>query len=240
MKKHVTHPGYEVVAAKTRELDIDPRIIAFYDPDSPVSEQYRILRTNLCSLKRPVSSLVVTSATHGEGKSITAANLAITLANAHDRKRILLVDGDLRRANVHKYLGMKEGPGITEIIRGETQVPQALQESGIPGLSVLQAGAKARNPAELLGSQAFIELTQRLKSLFDFVLFDAPPVIPVTDAGLIVSHCDGALIVIQAGRTQRGVVRHCTSLLRQAQGRILGYVVTNIRYHIPAYIYRYL
>lgn len=234
--------GYEVVVDRTRERDIDPRIITFYDPESPVSEQYRILRTNIRALgaERPVRSIALTSSTHGEGKSITAINLAVSMANDHDGKKVVLADGDLRRANVHRYLGITAERGITDVITGKTNIREALVDSGIPGLAVLPAGGRVRNPSELLSAQAFRELAGYLRDNFDFVIFDAPPVIPVTDGGLIAAQCDGALVVVQAGRTQRGVVRHCSCLLRQAQARILGYIVTNIRYHIPAYIYRYL
>lgn len=234
--------GFEVIADDANDKDIDPRIIAYYDPSSPVSEQYRILRTNVCALgtDQPVKAMVVTSSTHGEGKSISAVNFAIALAAAHDRPRILLADADLRRANVHKYLGMGHGPGIADIVTAKAPVESVLRESGIQGLTILTAGMKVKNPSELLGSQAFAELVKCLRSRFDYVIFDAPPVIPVTDAGLVAGNCDGALVVVQAGRTPRGVVNHCTGLLRQARARILGYVMTNVRYHIPAYIYRYL
>jgi capsular exopolysaccharide synthesis family protein len=220
MKKPPVKPEYEVIASKTMDLDIDPRVIAFYEPDSPVSEQYRILRTNIRGLggKRPVSAVCVTSGTHGEGKSITAVNLAVSFAGDHDKKRVLLADGDLRRANVHRYLGMPPSAGISDIIAGGVSPLECFRDSGIPNLTVLTAGGKVRNPAELLDSQGFRELMGLLRERFDYIIFDAPPVIPVTDSGLIACQCDGALIVVQAGRTQRGIVRHSTGLLRHADG----------------------
>lgn len=232
----------QVVAQKTLDSDIDPRIMAYYAPQSPVAEQYRIIRTNITAGSReiPLKSLAVTSSTHGEGKTITAINLAVTMARDRDKKRVLLADGDLRRANVLKYLGMAESTGITDIIVKGLDPELGLRETGIEGLTVLGAGSKSPDPAELLASRAFVTLLDSLKERFDFIIFDAPPVIPVTDGGLVAARCDGTLVVVQAGRTQRGIVRHCSGLLQQAQARVLGYVVTNIRYHIPAYIYRYL
>ncbi|MGE5308809.1 MAG: CpsD/CapB family tyrosine-protein kinase [Deltaproteobacteria bacterium] len=234
--------GYKVMVSKTAETDIDPRIVSFYDPESPVSEQYRILRTNILALgaKREFKTIALTSATHGEGKTITAINLAISLSSERDRKKVLLVDGDLRRANVAKYLGMGEPAGITDILVQGIVPDSVFRETGIPGLTLLGAGGKVRNPAELLGSQDFRRLVEYLRSRFDLVIFDSPPVIPVTDGSLIASVCDGVIIVVQSGRTQRGVVNHASGLLRQAGAKITGYVLTNIRYHIPAYIYRYL
>jgi capsular exopolysaccharide synthesis family protein len=237
-----TMGGYQIVARKTMDADIDPRIISFYDPESPVSEQYRILRTNLFAIraKKPLSTVAVTSSIHGEGKTITAVNLAICIASDRDKKRVLIVDGDLRRSNVTKYLGMDQKPGIAEILVEGRDPEECFKDAGIPCLSVLAAGAKVRNPAELLCSKDFKKLVELLRTRFDFIIFDAPPIIPVTDGGLIAAQCDGALIVVQAGRTQRGVVNHANGLLHQAGARVLGYVLTNIRYHIPAYIYRYL
>jgi capsular exopolysaccharide synthesis family protein len=110
----------------------------------------------------------------------------------------------------------------------------------VPNLTVITAGKHPHNPAELLSSARMKEVVQKFKGRFDFIIFDAPPIVPVTDVGIFGSLMDGVLMVVQANSTQKGVVRHAESLLKQAQTRILGYVLTNIRYHIPAYIYRYL
>ncbi len=233
---------YEFIAKKTTDSKIDPRIVSFYDPKSPVSEQYRTLRTNIQAInsKSPVRAITITSSVHKEGKSITAINLAISMAHDLNKKSILLVDGDLRRANISKYLGFKSEVGLADLLSNGSNIDEALINVGIDNLTVLPAGKIPHNPAELLGSAKLKNLVSLLKSKYDYIIFDAPPIIPVTDAGLLGAQTDGLVMVIQANRTQKGVVDHAESLLKQAQAKILGYILTNIQYHIPGYIYRYL
>lgn len=234
---------FEFVAQKTVDSKIDPRIVSFYDLASPVSEQYRTLRTNIQSLdsEKPVKMIAITSAIHGEGKSISAINLAISMARDLDNKKILLVDADMRRSKVSKYLGITPEIGLAEVLSNGTAVNNALINiNGIDNLTVLPAGKQPNNPAELLGSNKLKNLISHLRSKYDYTIFDTPPVIPVTDIGLIGSQVDGVIMVIQASRTQKGIVKHSQELLKQAQAKLLGYILTNIQYHIPAYIYRYL
>lgn len=233
---------YEFIATKTVDSKIDPRIISFYDSDSPVTEQYRTLRTNLQSLKtgKPVKSITITSSIHSEGKTITAINLAVSMAKDLDKKSILLVDADLRRSRISKYLGISSELGISDLITNGAKADDALLNIGINNLTVLPAGKAPHNPAELLGSLKMKNLIAELKNKYDYVIFDVPPIIAVTDAGLIGAQTDGVVMVIQANRTQRGVLKHSESLLKQAQVKLLGYILTNVQYHIPSYIYRYL
>jgi len=241
---HRTQVKYEFVARKTVESDIDPRIVTFYDPVSPVTEQYRTLRTNLAALSssaKPIKAVTITSATHGEGKTISAINLAITMARDLNNKSVLLIDADMRRSKVSRYLGIPPQAGLSEMLGDSTAFDEGLLNiNGIPNLTVLPAGKHPNNPAELLGSGRMKELLNKLKARFDFIIVDAPPVVPVTDVGIFGKLMDGVLMVVQANRTQKGVIKHAVSLLKQAQTELLGYVLTDIRYHIPAYIYRYL
>jgi capsular exopolysaccharide synthesis family protein len=210
---------------------------------SPVAEQYRMLRTNLLALntKRPIKAVVITSAINNEGKSISAANLAISMAQDLNKKKILLVDADLRKSKIHKYLGLNPEIGLSDILSDGNDAQDALITiKGIENLTIMPAGKAPKNPAELLGSLKFRNLLSQLKEKFDYIILDTPPVIPVTDAGIVGSEVDGVVMVIQAGRTQKGVIAHGEGLLRQANAKLLGYIVTNIQYHVPAYIYRYL
>jgi len=238
-----TEVKYEFIAKKTVDSKIDPRITAFYDADSPVTEQYRTLRTNIQALNtaKPLKAFCVTSAIHGEGKTITAVNLAISMAQDLNKKNILLVDADMRRAKVTKYLGIDYQLGLTDLLSDGAGIDDAfINISGIENLTILPAGKTKHNPGELLGSGKLKNLMNVLKNKYDYVIFDTPPIIPVTDAGLIGAQADGVILVVQANRTQRGVVKHSESLLKQAQAKLLGYILTNVQYHIPAYIYRYL
>ncbi|MDD5565355.1 MAG: CpsD/CapB family tyrosine-protein kinase [Candidatus Omnitrophica bacterium] len=233
---------YQFIAKKTVDSKFDPRIVTFYEPKSTVSEQYRTLRTNLQSQnpKNPVRAITITSSTHSEGKTITAINLAISMAKDLNKKQILLVDADLRRASMSKYLGVKAELGLADLISNGTNMDDTLLNLGIDNLTFLPAGKSSHNPAELFASDKLPKLISQLRSKYDYLIFDTPPIIPVTDAGLLGAQTDGVIMVIQAERTQKGVVKHSEGLLKQAQARLLGYILTNIQYHIPGYIYRYL
>ncbi len=233
---------YQFIAQKTVDSNIDPRVVTFYESDSPVAEQYRTLRTNILAInsKKPIKALTITSAIHNEGKTITSINLAIAMAQDLNKKRILLVDADLRRGRIAQFLDIKADLGLSDLLSDGNTEEKAFLNIGIENLTVLPCGKTPKNPAELLGSMKFRNLLSLLKEKYDYVIIDAPPIIPVTDAGLIGPQTDGVIMVIQAGRTQKGVVKHSVGLLKQAQAKVLGYILTNIQYHIPAYLYRYL
>ncbi len=224
------------------ESKIDPHVVAYFDPSSPVAEQYRILRTHLQAFDKanPPRVLALTSAIHGEGKTITAINLAITFARDLNKKSILLVDADLRKGTLTRSLGLKAEKGLSDVLNNGANVEDSLLNIGIDNLHILPAGNKPNNPSELLGAQKMKQVIADLKNQYDYVLFDCPPVIPVADASILGPLCDGVLMLLQAGRTQRGVIVHAQDRLSSAHARVLGYVMTNIEYHIPEYIYRYL
>ncbi|MFA5118307.1 MAG: CpsD/CapB family tyrosine-protein kinase [Candidatus Omnitrophota bacterium] len=233
---------YQFVAQKTVDAKYDPRIVTFYDLHSTVAEQYRTLRTNIQAInsEKPIKAITITSSIHSEGKSVTSINLAVSMAHDLNKKRILLVDADLRRGKSSKYIGIKSEAGLSEVISNGINVDEAVVKIGIDNLMFLPAGKVPHNPAELLNSMKFKNLITTLKEKFDYVIFDSPPIIPVTDAGLIGAQTDGVVMVIQANRTQRGIIKHGEDILRQARVNILGFVLTNVQYHIPEYIYRYL
>ncbi len=233
---------YQFIAKKTVDSKIDPRIVTFYDSHSPVTEQYRTLRTHIQSLnpQKPVRAFAITSAIHGEGKTVTSVNLAITMAKDLNKKSILLVDADLRRPRISKYLGVTAETGLAEVIGDNAAVDDALLNIGIENLTVLPAGKSVHNAAELFSSAKVSGLLTNLKSRYDYIVVDVPPIIAVTDPSLLGTHLDGVMMVVQAGRTQKGIVKHAQSLLKQSQVKLLGCVLTSIQYHIPAYIYRYL
>jgi len=227
----------------TKELNIDPHVVAFSDPTSPVSEQYKTLRTNLMSLStktKPIKVIGITSAVHNEGKTITSLNLAITMAHDLNKKSILFIDADLRKSRVQKILGIdKIESGLSEYLQDGLSVDNVLVKTGINNLTLLPAGSPPRNPAELLSSEKMAELLKELKPKFDYIIVDTPPIIPVTDPSVIGSQIDGLLVVVQAGKTQKSVVKHAKHMLDQACAKVLGYVLTGVEYHLPQYLYRY-
>lgn len=241
--EHQAEVKYEFVTRKTVDSKIDPRIVAFYETESPVTEQYRTLRTNILALnsEKPPKVITISSSTHSEGKTITSINLAISMAHDMDKKSILLIDADMRRARINSYLGVNSEVGLSDILHNEAKVEDCLINiGGINNLTILPAGKKTKNHAELLASQSMKKLLNLLKGKYDYVIFDTPPIIPVTDACILGPQTDGVIMIIQAGRTQKGVIQHSQHLLKQAHAKLLGCILTNIQYHIPAYIYRYL
>lgn len=235
--------GNKIIIKKVGDSKIDPRLIAFFDPKALISEQYKILRTNLQSLnkKNTLRSIIITSALPSEGKTITALNLACTLAQSTQQPKVLYIDGDLRRGRSAQYLGIsKDHPGFSELLEDKTVLSDAMFSLEQENLNFIVNGEVPRNPSELLQSERMKEILTDLKHKFDFIIIDMPPIISVTDAGAVSPQTDGALLVIQAGRTQRGIVRRAQELLHQAQCPIIGHVLTGIEYHLPEYIYRYL
>ena len=233
---------YEFIARKTVDSVLDPRLVPFYESDSTVAEQYRILRNNIQAIhsEKPIKTITITSSIHGEGKTITAINLAISMAHDLNQKRILLIDGDMRRGRINKYLGVTSEVGLSELIAADANIDDALLSVGIDNLTILPAGKFPHNPAELLNSSKFKNLMSFFREKYDYVIIDSPPLIPVTDAGLIGRQTDGTVMVIQASRTQKGIIKHSEDILRQVRVKLLGYILTNIQFHIPEYLYRYL
>ena len=203
-------------------------LITLTNPRSPVSEAYRTLRTNLefFSLDEPVRTLVVTSPGAKDGKSTVLANLAVALAQGG--KRVILVDCDLRRPTQHTMFGLDNATGLTTMMLDEAaQSKPPLRETPVDGLRVLTAGPLPPNPAELLGSRRMKETLAALLKKADVLLFDAPPVLAVTDALVLAVRTDGVLLVVKAGGTTREHVEQAKERLERVNARIVGAVLNN-------------
>jgi len=159
---------------------------------------------------------VVTSSLHSEGKTLTALNLSVTIAQSTQKPKVLLIDADLRRGRIAKYLGVDQKMGLSEILAGKVQPSDALFNIDVENLTFVACRAVPTNPAELLSSDRMHQFLTLMKSKFDHIIIDTPPVISVTDAGIVGEQSDGVLLIIQAGRTQRGIVKRATELLHQA------------------------
>ncbi len=203
-----------------------PDLITLKDPRSSASEAYRTLRTNLIftSLNEPLKTLVITSPAPQEGKSTALANLAVTLAQ--NGKQTIIVDCDLRRPCQHTIWNVDQEPGLTSTVLDGLAGPPLL-DVGVENLRLVPAGPLAPNPADFLGSAHMESLIENLKARADFVLFDAPPVLAVTDAALLSSRVDGTLLVIRAGTTRREDAERAKELLGQLNVRVVGAVLTN-------------
>jgi len=203
-------------------------LITVTDPRSPAVEAYRTLRTNLtfAALDKPIETLVITSAAPGAGKSIVLANLAVTMAQGEHRT--IMVDADLRRPELHSIFGVPNERGLTTMFVEEAALDNPpLMETGVGNLWLLPSGPLPPNPADLLGSRRMEQAIAALKARADVILFDAPPVIAVTDATVLGTKVDGVLLVVSAGRTRREHALRARELLERVHVRIVGAVLND-------------
>lgn len=223
------------------ESGMDPRLLVHYEPDSYIAEQYRAMRTNFLSLQeeKHLKTCVVTSALHDEGKSITALNFAIVYAELSEKK-VLLIDADLHKPSLHYYLNIQGAEGLSDLLQKDIPIDSVLKETRIKNLSFLPSGTLPENPSELLALSKMENLLEKLKSQFDLILLDSPPIIALTDAGVLGSICESALLVVRVGKTNRETVSRSIELLKHANANVVGTVLVDIEYCIPTYIYKYL
>jgi capsular exopolysaccharide synthesis family protein len=208
---------------------IESKLVTHFDPKSPISEAYRILRTNLRftrAIDESLKTVVITSAGPREGKSTTVANLAITLA--YMGSKVVLVDSDLRRPVIHSIFGLEKENGLTNYMIDSIPFESILKPSMIENLTIIPCGLLPPNPSELLGSQKMDDLIDQLKSKFDMILFDSPPVIAVTDAAVLSNKVHGVVMVIAAGSTNRDAISRSKALLENVNARLIGAVLNNV------------
>lgn len=207
---------------------------------SPRAESFRQFRTNLqfANVTGHARTVLVTSSLPGEGKSTTATNLAIALAQAG--QSVCLVDADLRRPSVHEYLGLERGAGLTTVLLGAAAVEDLLQPWGDDALYVLTSGQIPPNPSELLGSQDMDLLIKRLEASFDAVVIDAPPLLPVTDAAVLSQHVGGVVLVVGSQKTKSQELQKSLSALELVDAPIMGVVLNRLPAKGPdSYSYSY-
>lgn len=216
------------------------RLVALTAPRSPEAEAYRVLRTNLrfSSLDKPLGTLVVTSAGPGEGKSTTAANLAIVFAQAGSR--VLLVDADLRRPSIHKLLQVPNNIGLTTALMKLGNRPEEfVQATALQNLSVLTSGPIPPNPAELLGSARMRDLLAQLHERYDLIVIDSPPVLAVADATILSNQVDGTLLVASAGETRFEMLVRALERMDGVGIRPLGVVLNKLTANTGGSYYYY-
>jgi len=203
-------------------------LITHNNPKSPISEAYRTLRTNLqfSRVSEQLHSFLVTSSGPGEGKSTTIANLAIVMSQ--QGIKTILIDADLRKPVVHNIFERAKNRGLTNVLVGNMSLDDAIQSASIANLDILTCGVQPPNPAELLGSQDMKNLIKGLRLRYDLCLFDAPPLIAVTDAAVLSKELDGVLLVVKSGVTQRDALSRSVELLRNVNARILGSLLNGV------------
>jgi receptor protein-tyrosine kinase len=215
-------------------------VISFTDDRSPIAEAFRELRTNLQFLEvdDPPRVLVITSSLPSEGKTTTTINIAMALAEAEHN--VVLVDGDMRRPKLDKYLDLVGSVGLSTVLSGRASLAEVLQKTRFPGLTVLTSGVIPPNPSELLGSLATKKILSQMRSDFDYVIVDSSPLLPVTDGAILAAAADGVLVIARFGETKREQLAHAVGNLRNVEARIVGAILTMLPARkIASYAYNY-
>lgn len=233
--EEISSPSYVITKPKSED-GIDGRIVAYVDKTSQIAEQYRILRTNLYSIstEKPVKTIVITSSQSGEGKTTTSCNLAMTLS-WDTKKKILLLDGDLRKPEVHALFNLPRKPGLSDLILEKCETADLTAKPSIGNLYVIPSGSTITNPAEVLSYPRFKALIAEFKARFDYVIFDTPPTLTVADSTIIGSLCDGVIFVVKSEVTSKDIVTETFHLLKNAQAKPIACVLTN--FHAPFHYY---
>src|SRR6202011_1104951 len=192
----------------TSTWNLDPNSLVFSSPkDFPSgAEQFRTLRSRLYRIRemKPINTLLITSSTPAEGKTFVAANLAQALVRQHGC-RVLLLDADMRAPRLHHVLGVPPGPGLAEYLQGGRTELEVMQKGLEEELYFIQAGSHVTHPAELISNGRLKQLLARVSGLFDWVILDSPPILPVSDAAVLATMCSGVLFVVRAGATPAAI-----------------------------------
>lgn len=229
-------------------------LITHFDPKSPVAEAYRTLRTNVqfARMERAGKILVVTSPTLQEGKTTTIVNLALTMAQSG--QRTLLVGANLRRPSIHRFFGIEREPGLANILVGSVQwrdcirtvadilmgrfeMEDIMAAPGLDNLHIIEAGPIPANPSELLSTPAMTAFLRAVRDEYDVVLIDTPPVLPVTDSAIVSAQADGVILVYQAGKVGRLVLKRAKVHVENVGGKVWGVVLNDVKSEIAGYAY---
>src|SRR2546425_1088964 len=229
-------------------------LITHFDPKSPVAEAYRTLRTNVqfARLERSGKLLVVTSATLQEGKTTTIVNLALTMAQSG--QKTLLIGANMRRPSIHRFFGIEREPGLSNILVGSTpwrecirtvadilmgrfEMEDIMAAPGLDNLHIIEAGPVPANPSELLSTAAMGEFLREVRDEYDVVLIDTPPVLPVTDSAIVGSQVDGVVLVYQAGKVGRLVLKRAKVHVENVGGKVWGVVLNDVKTEVAGYAY---
>lgn len=219
--------GTQILGHSPR-LAQEKMLLSVSDSDPQLLERFRVLRSNVqfSLFNRPSRSLLVTSTSPGEGKTSTASNLAIAMAL--DKRRVILVDADLRRPRLHEVFNLEAQPGLTNVLVGQVALEDALRETHVPGLRVLASGALPPNSAELLNSPAMDALFRDLEEVCDVVILDTPPTLATADAQVLAAKVDGVVYVMELGKAHKSAVQRSFELLHQARANIIGIVFNKV------------
>ncbi|MGR6019784.1 CpsD/CapB family tyrosine-protein kinase [Bacillus paranthracis] len=213
------------------------QLIAHQQPKSPISEQYRNIRTNIefAAVDTNLHSLMVTSANPSEGKTTTTANMAVVFAQ--QGKKVLLIDADMRKPAMHQMFQVDNIFGLTNVLTHSERLEKCVQTTSVDNLHFLACGPIPPNPAELLGSKSMQELLAQAYSMYDLIIFDLPPILAVTDAQIMANVCDASILVVRSELTEKETAVKAKALLESAKGKLLGVVLNDREREQSLYYY---
>jgi capsular exopolysaccharide synthesis family protein len=219
-------PAADALVASYR-VRLNPLLVAGLASKSHAAEQYRALRTRLAQAEGSTAlrTVLITSPQKGEGKSVTAANLALTMSQELGR-RVVIVEADLRKPSLQQLFGLPMGPGLADYLGGTAELKDAMKFLPDFNLTVIPAGLPPANPAELLGSTAMRRMLDHLRTRFDRVILDTPPVLPLADVAILSPLVDGSLLVVRAGVTPKPAIENALRSFDSA--RLLGVVLNEV------------
>nr|WP_224752240.1 CpsD/CapB family tyrosine-protein kinase [Metabacillus arenae] len=202
-------------------------LITYINPNSLIAEQYRTIRANIqfSSVEKKFRSIAVTSPGFGEGKSTTVSNLAISMAQQGEK--ILLIDADVRNPTIHTAFNLNNDVGLTNVLIGTSSVNDAVYQTEIGRLGVLTSGPTPPNPAELIGSEAMRNLIKKALADYDLVLFDCPSVLEAADTKILANECDGVILVVSSGKTDKEKALEANRVLTMARATLLGVILND-------------
>lgn len=226
-----------IPAANWDPEDLRTHLLANIDQKSGLAEAYRNVRSALltASKQKNLRALAVTSSIPKEGKTTTSVNLAVSLAQAGSR--VLLVDGDLRRGELHKFFGLEGGRGLSDVLNGQAKAESVIQRTSIPNLDLVATGPFPNNPAELMLRAEFNSFLDYARRTYDRIIFDCPPIMAVSESAILASQTDGVLLVVWAGQTSRRLAQMALQIVRQRGAHVIGCVMNNLEFGRVGYYY---
>lgn len=204
-------------------------LITDSNPKSPISEAYKILRTNIefTNLEDRMHSIMITSTRMREGKSTTSANLAVAFSQSG--KKVLLVDADMRKPTQHHVFGLSNRIGLSSVLSNQIELQEAIQKTAIEQVDVLCSGPIPPNPSEMLASKGMAALRESTQNLYDLIILDTPPTLVVTDAQIVAAQCDGVVLVVDCGTIKKTEALKAKQKLEYVKARMLGVVLNNVK-----------
>ncbi len=226
-----------IPAANWDPDDLRTHLLSNMDQKSGLSEAYRNIRSALLFITKAqnLHTIAVTSAIPKEGKTTTCLNLSVSLAQAG--MRVLLIDGDMRRGELHKFFGLEAGRGFSDVLIGQAKPESVIQRTGIPNLDLVATGAFPPNPAELILRNEFTSFIDYARRTYDKILIDCPPVMAVSEASTLASLTDGVIMVVWAGQTSRKLSRQALNIIQQRGANVIGCVMNNLEFGRVGYYY---